>query len=323
MKSILVTGSAGFIGHNVTALLLEQGFEVIGVDNFNNYYDINLKIFRNEKLTDKNNFTFYKIDIENKSDLENIFKNHKPDAVINLAARAGVRASIDNPFVYLSTNALGTLNLLELMKSYNIEKFVLASSSSLYAGEEPPFHEELDVNNPISPYAASKKSAEMIAHSYHHLYDIDVSVLRYFTVYGPAGRPDMSYFRFIKSIMEGKKIEIYGDGKQKRDFTYIDDIASGTISSLKKVGYEVINLGGGMVPVSINYMIKLIEHILEKKANIEYKDFHNADMKLTSASIDKAARILNWQPKTDFEDGVLKTCNWFSQNEDLIRNIRI
>jgi UDP-glucuronate 4-epimerase len=223
----------------------------------------------------------------------------------------------------MTTNANGTLNLLELMKKYSIKKFVLASSSSLYAGEEPPFHEELNVNNPISPYAASKKAAEMLAHSYHHLYDFDISVLRYFTVYGAAGRPDMSYFRFIKNIMEGKEIEIYGDGKQKRDFTYVEDIAQGTVAALQPVGYEVINLGGGMVPVSIHYMLRLIEHILEKKAILKYKDFHNADMKLTSASIEKAQKILNWKPKTEFEDGVMNTCNWFRENEEFVRKIKI
>ncbi len=323
MKNILVTGSAGFIGSNVSRLLLEQGYEVTGLDNFNDYYDVNLKIYRNEQLNKHQNYTFYNVDIEQITSLEEIFKKHSIDAVINLAARAGVRASIDNPFVYLSTNALGTLNLLELMTKYKVDKFVLASSSSLYAGEEPPFHEELNVNNPISPYAASKKSAEMLAHSYHHLYNIDVTVLRYFTVYGPAGRPDMSYFRFIKSIIESKEIEIYGDGKQKRDFTYIEDIGLGTIAALRKTGYEVINLGGGMIPVSINYMIKLTEHILEKKAKVKYLDFHNADMKLTSASIDKAEKILRWKPLTDFESGIMNTCKWFRENAEFIKTIRI
>lgn len=321
MKNILVTGSAGFIGHNVSKKLLNQGLNVIGIDNFNDYYDVRLKEYRNKLIENEPNYSFFNLDIENYNDLKEIFENHKIDAVINLAARAGVRASIEDPFVYMNTNANGTLNILELMKEKNVNKFILASSSSLYAGEEAPFHEELEVNNPISPYAASKKAAEMLAHSYHHLYNIDVSILRYFTVYGPAGRPDMSYFRFIKSIIEGKEIEIYGDGKQKRDFTFVEDIANGTIAALKSVDYEIINLGGGMVPVSIIYMIKLIEHILEKRAKINYKEFHNADMKLTSASIEKAKKILNWEPQTDFEEGILATCKWFMENKEFVKTI--
>ena len=175
--------------------------------------------------------------------MEEVFQKNKIDAVINLAARAGVRYSIENPYVYMSTNVQGTLNLLELMRKYSIKKFVLASTSSLYAGQEMPFSENLPVNTPISPYAASKKAAEVIAYSYHHLFDIDVSVVRYFTVYGPAGRPDMSLFRFIKWIDEGSEVTLYGNGSQNRDFTYVTDIAEGTVKALAPVGYEVINLG--------------------------------------------------------------------------------
>lgn len=320
--NILVTGAAGFIGYNVTQKLLAENHKVIGLDNFNDYYDISLKKYRINKIQNPN-FKFYSIDIEDYKSLDNLFKGNEFDAVINLAARAGVRYSLENPFVYMSTNATGTLNLLELMKNYKVKKFVLASSSSLYAGAEPPFNENLPVNEPISQYAASKKSAEMLAHSYHHLYNTDVSILRYFTVYGPAGRPDMSYFKFIKNIMENREIEIYGDGKQKRDFTYIDDIANGTVAALKPLGYQIINLGGGMEPVSIIYMIRLIEHRLEKTAKIIFKDFHNADMKLTSASIEKAHKILKWKPKTEFEIGILKTCEWFIDNKNFILNLRI
>ena len=197
MKIILVTGAAGFIGSKVSEMLLESGYNVIGIDNLNDYYDIKLKLWRLDNLKD-NNFKFYRTDIENYDDLNAIFQEYSPEAVINLAARAGVRYSLENPFIYLSTNAGGTLNLLELCKEYNVPKFILASTSSLYAGQKMPFKEGLPVNTPISPYAASKKSAEAMAYTYHYLYGIDVTILRYFTVYGPGGRPDMSIFRFIK-----------------------------------------------------------------------------------------------------------------------------
>lgn len=226
MKKVLVTGVAGFIGSRVAEKLLEKNWEVIGIDNLNDYYDIRLKLWRLENLRKNNNFKFYQVDIENFDELKLIFQEHCPEAVINLAARAGVRYSMENPFVYLSTNASGNLNLLELCR------------------EKTPFKEDLPVNTPISPYAATKKAAESMAYTYHYLYGIDVSILRYFTVYGPAGRPDMSSFRFIKWINEGLPLEIFGDGSQERDFTYVDDIARGTIKALKPLGYEIINLGG-------------------------------------------------------------------------------
>jgi len=244
MKKVLVTGVAGFIGSRVAEKLLEKNWEVIGIDNLNDYYDIRLKLWRLENLRKNNNFKFYQVNIENFDELKLIFQEHCPEAVINLAARAGVRYSMENPFVYLSTNASGNLNLLELCREFKINKYILASTSSLYAGQKTPFKEDLPVNTPISPYAATKKAAESMAYTYHYLYGIDVSILRYFTVYGPAGRPDMSSFRFIKWINEGLPLEIYGDGSQERDFTYVDDIARGTIKALKPLEYEIINLGG-------------------------------------------------------------------------------
>lgn len=321
MKNILVTGSCGFIGFHVSQKLFEKGFQVIGTDNFNDYYDPELKKYRERILNRNPNYRGYGIDIEDKAGLQSIFTENEIYAVINLAARAGVRASLEYPYVYLSTNVNGTLNLLEIMKERKIKKFVLASSSSLYAGEEPPFTESMEVNNPISPYAATKKSAEMLCYSYHHLYDIDVSVLRYFTVFGPAGRPDMSYFRFITNIMKGKPLTIYGDGKQKRDFTYIDDIAEGTVKALKPVGYEVINLGGGNEPVSIIYMIRLIEFLLQKKAQLNFEEFHNADMQLTSASIEKAKELLDWKPEFEFEEGIKRTVKWFEENAEFVKDL--
>lgn len=320
---ILVTGSCGFIGFHVAKKLLDEGNQVVGTDNFNDYYDPKLKEYREEILKENDNYIPYNTDIENKSGLEKIFEENEIEGVINLAARAGVRKSLEDPYVYLSTNVNGTLNLLEIMKDRGIKKFVLASSSSLYAGQKPPFTEDMAVNKPISPYAATKKSAEMLCYTYHHLYDIDVTVLRYFTVFGPAGRPDMSYFRFISSIMEGKPITIYGDGKQKRDFTYIEDIASGTLKALNNTGFDIINLGGGNEPVSIIYMIRIIEFLIDRKAKINFEDFHNADMKLTSASIEKAKKILDWQPEYDFEEGIKKTVEWFKKNKSLMNKIKI
>ncbi len=320
--NILVTGAAGFIGSKVAEYLLKDDHLVIGIDNINNYYDINLKLFRINKLKTYKNFLFYKGDIEDKEFLEKIFKKHKIDAVINEAARAGVRASIQDPYIYMTTNAIGTLNLLELMIKHNIEKFILASTSSLYAGLKMPFTEDLPVNTPISPYAASKKAAESLAYTYHYLYDVDVTIFRYFTVYGPAGRPDMSIFRFIYKILKEEPIEIYGDGTQSRDFTYIDDVAQGTIFGLKNLGYEIINLGSDS-PYTLKDVISLIEKYTQKKAKIIYRDFHKADMKATWANIEKAKKILNWKPKTNLEEGIKNTVNWFLENWDFIKNIKI
>ena len=243
-KVILVTGVAGFIGWKVAKFLLEDGSYVVGIDNMNDYYDVRLKEYRKKDLEQYKNFKFYKVDIENLDALEILFSEYCFEAVINEAARAGVRYSMIDPWVYMRTNAYGTLNLLELMRKYDVKKMVLASTSSLYAGQKMPFKEDLPVNTPISAYAASKKAAEVMAYTYHYLYGLDISVVRYFTVYGPAGRPDMSIFRFIKWIDEEKPIELFGDGSQARDFTYVDDLARGTMKALKPVWYEIMNLGG-------------------------------------------------------------------------------
>ena len=270
-KKYLITGGAGFIASQVCSQLLNRGDLVVGVDNLNDYYDVRLKEWRLEQLNNHpnaQNFYFEKLDIENLQSLKALFKKQGPfDAVLNLAARAGVRYSMENPHVYLSTNAEGTLNLLECMRESGCPKFVLASTSSLYAGQKMPFTEDLAVNEPLSPYAASKKAGELMAYSYHKLYQMDVSVVRYFTVFGPVGRPDMSIFRFIKWIDEGAPIELFGDGTQSRDFTYVNDIASGTIAALQDVGYEIINLGGGRNPVSLNTIIEKIETLIEKSGH--------------------------------------------------------
>jgi nucleoside-diphosphate-sugar epimerase len=255
-------------------------------------------------------FRFYFGDIENREFVANLFAENNFSAVINLAARAGVRHSIENPFVYMTTNHLGTLNLLETMRQHNVKKFILASTSSLYAGQPLPFLETLPVNTPTSPYAASKKAAEITAYTYHKLYAIDTSILRYFTVFGPAGRPDMAIYRFIQNIATDSPIEIYGDGSQTRDFTYVEDIARGTIAALKPLGYEIINLGGGQTPFSINETIRYIEERLNKKATRLQKPKNEADMETTAADITKAKNLLNWHPQTPFLPGLEKTIAW-------------
>jgi nucleoside-diphosphate-sugar epimerase len=230
---------------------------------------------------------------------------------------------MENPHVYMTTNAIGTLNLMDEMKRKKVAKLILASTSSLYAGQKMPFSESLAVNTPISPYAASKKAAEMLAHSYHHLYGMDVSIVRYFTVFGPAGRPDMSIFRFIKWIDEGHKLELFGDGAQSRDFTYVDDIAQGTILAAKKLGFEVINLGGGQNPISMNRVISGIEARLNKKAIIDHQAFHSADIKETWADISKAKRLLGWEPQISFEQGLDRTLQWYLENKSWLRDVRL
>jgi nucleoside-diphosphate-sugar epimerase len=321
-STILLTGAAGFIGWETAKQLAEQGNRVIGVDNLNDYYDVKLKLYRLNDLKERANFSFQKIDIEDRAPMEEVFQTNKIDAVINLAARAGVRYSIENPYIYMSTNIQGTLNLLELMKKYGVRKFVLASTSSLYAGQEMPFSEDLPVNTPISPYAASKKAAEAISYSYHYLFDIDVSVLRYFTVYGPAGRPDMSPLRLIKWIDEGKEITVYGDGSQKRDFTYVTDIAEGTVKALTPLGYEVINLGNSR-PYSLVQVIGLMEDRLGKKAQVKHLPPQKADMEATWADIGKAARVIDWRPKVSLDEGIKLTVDWQIANREWLKDLRI
>ena len=322
MKKVLVTGTAGFIGARVSEMLLEEDYQVIGVDNLNDYYDIKLKLWRLDNLKRYDKFKFYKFDIENYEKLKSVFQLNCPEAVINLAARTGVRYSLENPFIYLSTNSGGNLNLLDLCREFGVPKFVLASTSSLYAGQKMPFKESLPVNTPISPYAASKKAAETMAYTYHYLYGLDITILRYFTVYGPAGRPDMAAFRFIKWIIEGVPLEIFGDGNQKRDFTYIDDIARGTIKALKPLGYEVINLGNNH-PCKLSEAIKLMEKYIGEEARFKYKEFHKADMKTTWADIDRARGLLNWLPQVSLEEGIKRTVEWTRNNWEWVKKIKV
>jgi nucleoside-diphosphate-sugar epimerase len=319
--NILLTGCAGFIGWRVSERLLDMQRNVIGIDNINAYYDPRLKRWRLRSLTERSNFRFYRLDISNYKKLKGVFSENKIDAVINLAARAGVRASVEDPWVYLDTNTKGTLNLLECMKDFKVKKFVLASTSSIYGLEEMPFKETLKTDTPLAPYSATKKSAEVLCYAYHYLYKLDITILRYFTVYGPAGRPDMSIFKFIRNIDAGRPIPVFGDGRQSRDFTYIDDIADGTIRALKPLGYEIINLGSDN-PVRLNHVIKLIEKNLGRKAKRKTLPRHPADIKATWADIGKAKKLLGWTPETPIEEGIKRTVDWFRENRALLERLR-
>lgn len=323
MEKVLLTGAAGFIASRVAAQLLDRGVEVVAIDNFNDAYDVRLKQHRMESLRGREGLTFIEGDIESKELVNRVFAGHRFDAVFNLAARAGVRYSIENPDVYFSTNVDGTRHLLEAMRHGGVKKFLLASTSSLYAGTPMPFTEETPVDRPLSPYAASKKAAEVLAYTYHHLFGLDVSILRFFTVYGQAGRPDMAPFRFIRWIDEGTTIEMFGDGSQARDFTYVDDIARGTILAAKPLGYEIINLGGGQRPTTLMELIAAMEERLGKKAVINHKPFNKADMMETWADISKAKHLLGWEPEISLEEGLDRTIGWYRENRDLARSLVI
>ena len=320
-QPVLVTGVAGFIASRAASFLLDAGVRVIGVDNLNDYYDVRLKKRRLESLTGREGFTFHQLDIENLGALNTLFEVYQPRSILNLAARAGVGYSLKNPHVYLTTNADGTLNILEMMRRHQVRKMVLASTSSLYAGQVMPFSESLPVNTPISPYAASKKAAEVMAYSYHFLFGLDISVVRYFTVFGPAGRPDMSIYRFIQWILHKKKLQLTGDGTQSRDFTFVDDIARGTLAALRPVGYEVINLGGGRNPRTMREVISHIENALHQKADIEHLPMPPEDMQATWADIDKAARLLDWTPEVSLEEGPDRTIAWHLEHRDFLAGL--
>lgn len=315
---------------------------MVGVDNLNDAYDVRLKRWRLAQLEGRPGFDFHRLDLTDRAALSGLFSQFATrdppfSAVINLAARAGVRQSVQNPWVYFETNVTGTLNLLELCREFGVKKFVQASTSSLYGANNPqPFREDANTDRPLSPYAASKKAAEVLCYTYHYLYGMDVTVLRYFTVYGPAGRPDMSLFRFVQWISEGRTVMVYGDGKQSRDFTYVDDIAQGTIAALKPLGYEVINLGSDR-PVMVMDAIRLVEELVGKKATLVYKPRHPADVPATWADIGKAEQLLTlrpgsgqalrpgsgqgWRPQTQFREGVARLVAWYQENRDWAREI--
>ena len=310
---IFLTGCAGFVGWKTAELLLRDGHEVIGLDNLNDYYPPALKRWRVEQLEalGGEGFRFVEGDLLDNELLGRLFGETAFDGVINLAARAGVRPSIEQPGLYVATNLSGAVGLMEQMVAHGVRKLVLASTSSIYAGQPAPFREDQPVDRPLSPYAASKKAAEVMAWTFHHLHGLDVSIVRYFTVYGPAGRPDMSPLKFTHRIASGRPFPLYGDGEQRRDFTYIDDIARGTIAALAPLGYEIINLGGGNEPISINAMIAHLERFTGKTAVIERHPWNAADMRDTAADISKAAQLLGWQPEVSPEDGLRALADWY------------
>ncbi len=323
-----MTGCAGFIGWKVCELLLQEGHTVTGIDTLNEAYDARLKQWRLQQLETHPGFSFHRLDVTDRPALRNLFiskfeiRNSKFESVINLAARAGVRQSLEDPWAYYDTNVTGTLNLLELCRKFNVQKFILASTSSVYGEAERPFHEDAPTDRPLSPYAASKKAAETLCYTYHRLYGLDVTVFRYFTVYGPAGRPDMSIFRFVKWIAESQPLIVYGDGTQERDFTYVDDIARGTVLGLKPLGYEIINLGSDH-PVKLNQIIESIERLLGQKGVIQSRPGHPADVPATWADVSKAKRLLGWTPETTWEEGLEQAVKWYLEHRSLANSINL
>ena len=314
MSNYLITGAAGFIGARTSEILIGQGHTVAGIDNMNDAYDPRMKEYRLKRLQALPGFTFHKFDI---SDREASLGPKSPvlgqqfDGVINLAARAGVRFSVENPWIFLESNTTGTLNMLEVCRRTGGGKFILASTSSIY-GSNPayPTPETASSSEPLQPYAASKKGAEAMTHAYHHLYNIDVSVLRFFTVYGPAGRPDLALFRFVQWILEGRPVQIYGDGTQSRGFTFIDDIVHGIIAALKPVGYEVFNLGGHEV-ITINDLVSLVEDLTGKKAQVVHGPPNPADMFTNWADVSKARQMLGWSPQFGMRAGTQALIDWY------------
>ena len=324
MSKYLVTGAAGFIASRVVVLLLDGDHQVIGLDNLNDAYDVRLKNWRLDQLKDRSGWSFYEADICDRQALGAVLdREPEVEAVINLAARAGVRQSVDDPWIYFETNCTGTLNLLDECVRRGIEKLVQASTASVYGDSSvQPFHEELSSDKVLSPYAASKKAAEVLCHSYHHLHGIDVSVLRFFTVYGPAGRPDMSLLRFVRWISEGEPVRVFGDGRQSRDFTYVGDIARGTQAALKKVGWEIINLGSDS-PIDLLSVIRLVETAVGKKATLQHEPRHSSDVFKTWADISKARDVLDWRPETSIDQGIRNLVEWYQVNRDWAKLIKL
>jgi UDP-glucuronate 4-epimerase len=310
---ILVTGSAGFVGSNVAEALLKRGDEVVGIDNFNDYYDPSLKEYRNGELEKNGNYRVYRIDIENVEDLKKVFGENKIDKVCHLAAQAGVRYSIDNPYVYGTTNCSGFVNVIHLAKESGIKHFVYASSSSVYGdNEKVPYSEDDIVEQPVSLYAATKRANELFAYTYHHLYDMNTIGLRFFTVYGPAGRPDMAYFKFADKMVKGEEIEVYNYGKDlKRDFTYIDDIVDGVLRALDcEYGYEIFNLGKGS-PDDLGEFISLLEKHMDIKAKKKLLPMQPGDVMITYADTTKTEKMLGYKPSVNLDEGLKKFAQWY------------
>jgi UDP-glucuronate 4-epimerase len=311
-EKFLVTGCAGFIGMHLCKSLLKDGFEVYGVDNMNSYYDKSLKFDRIKILNVFSNFFFEEVDLNNFEAIQIIFKSFKPDKVVNLAAQAGVQYSLINPSAYIKSNVSGFLNILECCKDYNVRGLIYASSSSVYgSNKKAPFSELDNVDNPISIYAATKKSNELMASVYNHLYNLNSTGLRFFTVYGPWGRPDMAYYSFTQKILNNEQIEVYNYGEVERDFTYIDDIISGIKSSIEKnFSYEIFNLGNSKKEKVLD-LIKVIENKLDIKANIVLKPLKSGDVISTNADISKSSKMLGYYPKTNIDTGLGEFIKWY------------
>ncbi len=323
MANYLLAGAAGFIGAAVARELLDAGHTVLGVDDLNDAYDVRLKHWRLDRLGAREGFTFRLADVSDRAALETACDREPPvDGVINLAARAGVRASVEDPWAYVDTNVTGTLNLLNLCRDRGVGKFVLASSSSVYGAHSAmPCREDADTSRAPSPYAATKLAAEALCHAYHHLFGLDVTVFRYFTVYGPAGRPDMSLFRFVQWIHEARPVVLYGDGTQSRDFTYVEDVARGTVAGLAPLGYEVVNLGAN-APAPLLEVLRFVETCVGRRARVEYRPRHPADAPATWADVSKAKRLLGWEPRTAWKDGVKRLVDWYAANRSWARQVR-
>ena len=320
---ILVTGCAGFIGSRVAEALVRRGDEVIGVDNLIEAYDPRVKQWRVDNVLAANDVDWTNLDIVDAEAVSTLLSEARPDAVINLAARAGVRQSIDDPNAYYSTNVTGVLNLLEACKENGVSRFLQASTSSVYGANQMPFVEDAILDSMTSPYATSKKAAEDLCRLYSDLFGLNVTVFRFFTVYGPAGRPDMSIFRFVKWIAEGGKLLLNGDGSQQRDFTHVDDVVRGVIAALDKDHqFEIFNLGSDR-PTELNAIIDNIEELLGKSANIERLPFPDTDVKATWANISRSRELLDWEPRMTLDDGLKSVVDWYTENKEWVRDVEV
>jgi len=315
--TILVTGSAGFIGFHVAKKLLDIGVNVIGIDNLNDYYDVQLKKDRNKILKEFDNYKFYKGDLKDLDFVKKVLNENKIDKVCHLAAQAGVRHSLSHPHTYIQSNIVAFTNLIEEVKNHNIKDFVYASSSSVYGNNKKiPFSVDDNVDKPISLYAATKKANELIAHSYHHLYGVNCTGLRFFTVYGPYGRPDMAPILFAQAISNNDSIKVFNHGQMRRDFTYIDDIVDGVVSALyHSYPYEIFNLGNNKA-IELNYFIELLEKKFNKKATKEMLDMQAGDVVETMADIDYSKQKLDFNPQTSIEEGIRKFVTWYKEYYD-------
>ena len=314
--NIVVTGAAGFIGSHVSEQLIKLNHHIIGIDNFDNFYPIKFKTLNISGLRQNKNFQFHEIDVRDKKAIDKIFSEVKVDVVIHLAAKAGVRPSIDSIEEYYDVNINGTIIILESMKKYQVKKMLFASSSSVYGNNSKvPFSENDSVDNPISPYASTKKSGELLCHVYSHLYQFDINCLRFFTVFGPRQRPDLAIHKFTRLIDEGKPIPFYGDGTTSRDYTFIDDIVSGIMGALNNLnGYQIYNLGESNV-INLKDLVVTIENILERKAQLQQLPLQQGDVKTTYADISKAKREINYAPLYNVEAGIKLFIEWYNENK--------